>query len=111
MKIKDLLLKKAPKNKLTKKEREEILKVVNQPEYKNLSPNEIVPLLADKGIYLASESTIYRILREEKQLYDEFNDKLRHENIKVQTGIFGAMMDVSLINDGPVTIIIDSKNR
>ncbi|QVK17649.1 IS3 family transposase [Mycoplasmatota bacterium] len=67
--------KKVPKNRLTKKEREEILKVVNQPEYKNLSPNEIVPLLADKGIYLASESTIYRILREEKQLKHRGNTK------------------------------------
>lgn len=46
-----------------------------------------------------------------KALYDEFNDKLRKENIKVETGIFGAMMEVSLVNDGPVTIIIDSKCR
>jgi D-aminoacyl-tRNA deacylase len=46
-----------------------------------------------------------------KQIFDEFNDKLRQENIKVETGIFGAMMEVSLVNDGPVTIIIDSKNR
>jgi len=46
-----------------------------------------------------------------KSLYDEFNEKLRRENIKVETGIFGAMMEVSLINNGPVTIIIDSKNR
>jgi D-tyrosyl-tRNA(Tyr) deacylase len=30
---------------------------------------------------------------------------------KIQTGRFGAMMDVALINDGPVTITIDSKNR
>lgn len=40
-----------------------------------------------------------------------FHDKLRKENIKVETGIFGAMMKVSLVNVGPVTIIIDSKNR
>ncbi len=46
-----------------------------------------------------------------KALYDEFNEKLRQENIKVETGTFGAMMEVSLVNDGPVTIIIDSKNR
>ncbi len=46
-----------------------------------------------------------------KALYDEFDEKLRKENIKVETGIFGAMMEVSLVNDGPVTIIIDSKNR
>jgi D-aminoacyl-tRNA deacylase len=46
-----------------------------------------------------------------KALYDEFNDKLRQEYIKVETGTFGAMMEVSLVNDGPVTIIMDSKSR
>ena len=39
-------------------------------------------------------------------LYDKFNDKLRKQ-IKVETGLFGADMKVSLINDGPVTIIIE----
>ncbi len=46
-----------------------------------------------------------------KEFYDEFNYKLRKENIKVETGIFGAVMDVSHINDGPVTIIINSTIR
>lgn len=46
-----------------------------------------------------------------EKLYNEFNEKLKQQNIKVETGIFGAMMEVSLINDGPVTIIIDSKDR
>lgn len=36
------------------------------PEHRSLSPRQIVPRLADKGTYLASESTFYRILREEK---------------------------------------------
>lgn len=44
-------------------------------------------------------------------LYNEFNKRLRENNVKVETGIFGANMDVSLINNGPVTIIIDSKNH
>jgi len=45
-------------------------------------------------------------------LYELFIKKLDSEiEKKVQTGVFGAMMDVSLINDGPVTITIDSKNR
>lgn len=43
------------------------------------------------------------------ELYEQFNEALRKENIHVETGEFGAMMDVSLINAGPVTIIIDSK--
>ncbi len=57
-----------PGNKLTSEEREEILRTVNQPVYRDLPPKQIVPKLADQGIYLASESTIYRILREERQL-------------------------------------------
>ena len=42
-------------------------------------------------------------------LYDIWNNKLNEAGINVETGIFGADMKVSLINDGPVTIIIDSE--
>ena len=42
-------------------------------------------------------------------LYEMFNDTLRARGLKVETGIFGAMMDVALVNWGPVTLIIDSK--
>lgn len=42
-------------------------------------------------------------------LYDIWNNKLKEAGINVETGIFGADMKVSLINDGPVTIIIDSE--
>ena len=45
------------------------------------------------------------------QLYEELNDKLRTEGFKVEVGVFGADMDVSLVNDGPVTILVDSKNK
>ncbi|MGM9902744.1 D-tyrosyl-tRNA(Tyr) deacylase [Enterococcus sp. 10A9_DIV0425] len=44
-------------------------------------------------------------------LYEAFNEGLRQRGIPVETGQFGADMDVSLINDGPVTIIIDSQNK
>lgn len=44
------------------------------------------------------------------QLYDQFNQELV-AYVPVQTGIFGADMQVSLTNDGPVTIILDTKNR
>ena len=45
-------------------------------------------------------------------LYEKFIKHLEMELGKpVQTGEFGAMMDISLVNDGPVTIIIDSRNR
>ncbi len=42
-------------------------------------------------------------------LYDYFNECIRKQGITVETGIFGADMKVSLINDGPVTIILDSE--
>ena len=42
------------------------------------------------------------------KLYDEFNEKL-NKFVLTKTGIFGADMKVNLVNDGPITIIIDSK--
>lgn len=42
-------------------------------------------------------------------LYNMFNEKLR-KHVKTETGIFGAEMEVSLVNDGPVTIIIERSN-
>jgi len=44
-----------------------------------------------------------------EELYNHFVEQLRKTNLKVETGRFRAMMDVSLTNDGPVTFIIDSK--
>lgn len=44
-----------------------------------------------------------------RALYERFVEKLREEKIRVETGIFGTMMDVSLVNYGPVTIIVESK--
>ena len=55
-----------PKNKLSKEERKEIIEVVNSPKYADLAPSQIVPKLADEGKYIASESTIYKVLKEEK---------------------------------------------
>jgi putative transposase len=49
-------------------EREQVIAVCNQPEYASLPPGQIVPKLADEGVYLASESTIYRILKSEAQV-------------------------------------------
>lgn len=57
----------APANKLSKAERAEVLAAANRPGYASLTPHQIVPKLADEGIYLASESTFYRILKEAGQ--------------------------------------------
>ena len=46
---------------------------------------------------------------EAKELYEYFNTCLENSNLKVETGIFGADMAIELINDGPITIILDSK--
>jgi len=57
-----------PKNKLSETEREAIIEVCNQAEYASLSPVQIVPRLADKGIFIASEASFYRVLKQEEQL-------------------------------------------
>ena len=54
-----------PANKMSSVERKSILDVVNSTEHQDKSPSQIVPLLADKGLYLASESSFYRILKAE----------------------------------------------
>ena len=46
-----------------------------------------------------------------KEFYDRLNNDLRDRGLKVEEGIFGAMMDIELINEGPVTILIDSKGE
>ena len=48
---------------------------------------------------------------EADSMYQQFCEQLTMNNILVQTGKFGAMMDVSLINDGPVTILLDSREK
>ena len=57
----------APANKLSMDERAQILAVVNSGEFASSPPSQIVPTLADRGQYLASESSMYRILREQAQ--------------------------------------------
>jgi transposase InsO family protein len=55
-----------PGNKLSEIEREQILVVVNSGEFASLPPSQIVPALADQGVYLASESSMYRLLKEKE---------------------------------------------
>ena len=75
----------------------------------------------DGQILLISQFTLYSILdgnrpsfkdalnyKDAKALYEKFIEELRKYEIKVETGIFGEDMKVSLVNDGPVTILIDS---
>ena len=57
-----------PANKLSDQERERIVAVANSAEFAHLPPSQIVPQLADRGEYLASESTFYRVLHETGQV-------------------------------------------
>jgi transposase InsO family protein len=59
----------SPSNRLKSSERNRVLAIANSPEYGSMPPAQIVANLADKGIYLASESSFYRILRENNQLH------------------------------------------
>jgi len=56
-----------PDTRLTLQERQAVLDTLNSPAYRSLPPSQVVPALADEGRYIASESTFYRILREEGQ--------------------------------------------
>lgn len=57
-----------PAHKLSEEERQHVLDTANSVAFRDLSPRQIVPLLADDGQYIASESTFYRVLREAGQL-------------------------------------------
>lgn len=57
-----------PANKLTDAEREQMLAIANRAEFAALPPSQFVPILAERGEYIASESSFYRVLREAKQL-------------------------------------------
>jgi transposase InsO family protein len=54
-------------NKLSEAERLEVLRLANTEEYRSMPPAQIVPDLADKGVYIASEATFYRVLRDAEQ--------------------------------------------
>jgi transposase InsO family protein len=70
----------APANKLTLEEKQEIISVATTKTYMDLSPSQIVPLLADKGIYLACESTFYKVLKENHLLEHRGKSKKKCNN-------------------------------
>lgn len=58
------LVKRTPANRLSTEERERILAVCHEEKYRSLPPSQIVPMLADDGCYIASESSFYRVLKD-----------------------------------------------
>jgi len=72
----------SPKHKLTELERQHIIKTANEVEYANLPPCQIVPKLADTGVYIASESSFYRVLNAHNQLKHREKSKPARKVIK-----------------------------
>lgn len=62
------VVKRIPRNKLTQEQYDMVILTANSVIYRDLPPSKIVPLLADEGKYIASESTFYRVLRAANQL-------------------------------------------
>ncbi len=73
-----------PANKLSEQEREKILQTCNEPVYRSLPPSQIVPRLADESIYLGSESSFYRVLREADQLHHRGRSQAARKRSKPQ---------------------------
>ncbi len=77
-----LALRPTPANALGEAERQHILALCNQAEYQSLPPSQIVPTLADKGIYLASESSFYRVLRAANQNHRRGKQRPPHKRAR-----------------------------
>ena len=56
----------------------------------------------------SKDDDVVRALQQAKNVYEEFAEGLRRLGVTLATGVFGAMMSVELVNEGPVTILLDS---
>ena len=106
-----------PSNKLTRQEKERIIEVVNSPEYKSLPPSQIVPALADKGEYIASESTMYKVLKEYSMQHHRGLSPVRRiiytktRPLGAMTAGMDALSELSVINPPGYPIMAIDRNK
>ena len=96
-----------PVNKLTDAERKEIIEICCELQFVNLPPSQIVPILADSGVYIASESSFYRVLKDEGLLHHRGRAKPRGSIKKPTSHVAGGpnkvwSWDISYL---PTTVI------
>lgn len=68
--------------KLSQEAKDEIVDVCSSPRYRDLNPHQIVPLLLNEGVYLASVSTIYRVLKEHDMLHHRSGNRIASRKSK-----------------------------
>lgn len=101
-----------------------VKKILNLRIFENEEGKFYYSLLDIKGeVLVVSQFTLYANVKKgrrpsfeeaeepkrAKELYEKFIDEIRSYGVKVESGIFGAMMEVYILNWGPVTIVIDSE--
>jgi len=93
-------------HRFSEEERQQVLSTVNDPRFADLTPNQIVAILAEEGVYVGSESTIYRIMRQEGLLNHRGRSRPprepREPPVLAATGIHQVLAwDITLL-PGPV---------
>lgn len=83
-----------PRHKLTDEEQQQILNICNDPKYASLPPSQIVPRLADDGLYVASESSFYRVLKAHDQQHERGRAKKRRKPQPPTTHVASAPNEV-----------------
>jgi hypothetical protein len=105
----------APAHKLSEAECEQMLAIANSAEFASLPPSQIVPVLADRGVYLASESSFYRVLKQaaSPRAREEACRARRHESLRARSepGVELGHHVVAGSDKGPVLLLVHDARR